>query len=159
MGGFKPTYHVSPLSRHRWRRDCHSEVLTIQRDNTDQTEMHGGTQRKKWVEVLKENADMSQQQRGIFCICPLHVSYTFVKEKGSKYQKIVQPWSSTQPLLCAPHPCTLSSWLQRQFYLACPAPGCPVLYGTTYYLLWVAAGHSVILKGQAANSILSYFNL
>lgn len=61
-----------------------------QKDSTNQTYMHGGTQRKKWVEVLKEKMQMynAGTEREFFRLW----------KTDCKYQKVVQLWSSTQPL-------------------------------------------------------------
>lgn len=61
-----------------------------QRDNTNQTYMHEGTQRKKQVEILKEKMQM--------CKTRTEREFLHLWKTGCKYQKIVQLWSLTPPM-------------------------------------------------------------
>lgn len=96
------------------------------------------------------------------CIIHIHKK----KEKVTNIRRLCS--CDPQPSLCCVSHIDAHSaadWLgalQRQFYLSCPVPGCPVLYGTTYYLLWAVA-HSITVwyckdRLQTASWAISILN-
>lgn len=59
-----------------------------QRDTINQTYMQGGTQRKKWVEVLKDKI------QGVYS-AGIERDFLHLWKTGCKYQKVVQLGPST----------------------------------------------------------------